>query len=346
MRIPAILMATALALPLAACGGGLNGGSREEIKIVGSSTVFPFVTAAAEQFSNANPNFKAPIVESTGTGAGVKLFCAGVGAEYPDIVNASRRIKKAEAEQCAKNGVTEIVEIQIGLDGLAVAAAKDGIKLELTTTDLYKAIAANPFGKPNTAKTWRDVNPALPALPISVYGPPSTSGTRDSLVELLMEPGCDSDPATKALKESNADQHKDVCGKIREDGAYVDSGENDNLIVQKLAANPNSVGVFGFSFLEENGDKLKDIPINGVPASFENVATGKYPGSRPLFIYVKKAHLRAIPGLKEFVAEIAGNWGPGGYLAKRGLIISPTATRDANAAIAEKMTTLDTASLN
>lgn len=344
MKNLVILAASALAL--AGCGGGIGGNSRAEIKVVGSSTVFPFVTVAAEQFSNANPNFKAPIVESTGTGAGISQFCAGVGAEYPDIVNASRRLKKSEYELCRKNGVEEIVEIQIGLDGLAVAAAKDGIALDLSQADIYKAIAANPFGKPNTAKTWRDVNPSLPAIPITVYGPPSTSGTRDSLVELFMEPGCDTDPAMKALKQSNADQHKDFCSKVREDGAYVDSGENDNLIVQKLAANPNSVGIFGFSFLEENTDKLKDIPVNGVPATFENVALGKYPGARPLYIYVKKAHLRAIPGLKEFVTEIAGNWGPGGYLAKRGLIISPADKREANAGVAEAMTALDPAQLS
>jgi phosphate transport system substrate-binding protein len=351
MRFKTTMMMTA-ALPmlmLAACGedagGGAGGAARDRILAVGSSTVYPFSTAVAEQFVAKNPKFKSPTIESTGTGAGIKQFCGGVGARFPDIANASRRMKKSEYENCAKAGVTGIVEIQVGIDGIAFAESLKGPKLSLTVTDMYKALAANPFGKPNTAKTWKDVNPALPAVAIQVYGPPSTSGTRDALAELILTKGCESDPAMKALKDSDADKHKDICTKVREDGVYVDSGENDNLIVQKLGANSNAVGIFGYSFLEENVATLRGIPFNGIAPTYATIADFSYPGARPLYIYVKKAHLSAIPGLKEFVAEYAGAWNAGGYLARRGLIAAPDAVRAANLAAATNFTTLDPSGL-
>jgi phosphate transport system substrate-binding protein len=232
-----ILAATAATALLAGCGGS-QGGTRDQIRAVGSSTVYPFAKVVADSLAKSNSEFKSPIIESTGTGAGMKLFCAGVGAQHPDIENASRRMKKSEYEDCAKNGVKDVVEIQVGLDGIAFAEATGGPGLALTPTDVYKALAANPYGKPNTAKTWKDVNPAFPAEPILVYGPPSTSGTRDALKELILAKGCDSDPAMKALKDSDKAKHDKFCGEVRSDGAYVDSGENDNLIVQKLEANP------------------------------------------------------------------------------------------------------------
>ncbi|RJF85564.1 substrate-binding domain-containing protein [Sphingomonas cavernae] len=329
------------ALALAACGdeaGSGASGARDQIKVVGSSTLYPFTTAVAEKFVTNNPRFKAAVVESTGTGAGMKLFCAGVGANHPDIENASRRIKKSEFEDCQKNGVKDIVEIQIGIDGLALIEAKNGPKMALTTADIYKAIAANPYGKPNTAKTWKDVNPALPAVAIQVYGPPSTSGTRDSLAELILEKGCDANPEMKALKSQDADKHKDICTKVREDGAYIESGENDNLIVQKLTANPNAIGVLGYSFLEENLASVTGVKINNVAPTYATIADFSYPGARALYIYVKGAHLNAIPGLKEFLGEYASAWNPDGYLAKRGLIASPDAVRAANAEVATKLT--------
>ncbi|MEQ1548133.1 MAG: substrate-binding domain-containing protein [Chakrabartia sp.] len=330
---------------LAACGGGTTGGgTREEIRAVGSSTVYPFATAIAESFTNKG-GFKSPVIESTGTGAGMKLFCAGVGTAHPDIENASRRIKKSEYEDCAKNGVKDIIELQIGLDGIAFAEATGGANMKLTVADVYKALAANPFGKPNTAKNWSDVNPALPAMPIVVYGPPSTSGTRDALAELILTKGCESDPAMKALKESDKDKHKDLCTKIREDGAYVDAGENDNLIVQKIAANPKAIGIFGFSFLEENMDKLKGIPMNGIVPTYQTVSDFTYPGARPLYVYAKKAHLSAIKGLKEYLAEFAGAWGPDGSLKKRGMVIAPADVRAKNEAVAKDLTLLDPSSL-
>jgi phosphate transport system substrate-binding protein len=332
-------------LALSACGGsgGSSAGSRDFVRAVGSSTVYPFATAVAEQVGKAGG--KSPVVESTGTGAGMKLFCDGVGAGHPDIANASRRMKLAEFEACQKNGVAEIVEIQVGLDGIAFGEAKGGPGMALTPADVYKAIAANPFGKPNTAKLWSDVNPALPAMPILVYGPPTTSGTRDALAELILTKGCDSDPATKALKDSDADRHKTVCTEVRSDGAYVDSGENDNLIVQKISQNPKAVGVFGFSFLEENMDKLKGIPMSGVEPTYASITDFSYPGARPMYIYVKKAHLNAIKGLSAYVAEWAKAWGPDGYLKAKGMIIVPEDVRAKSAEIAANMTVMDGADL-
>jgi phosphate transport system substrate-binding protein len=344
------LSALALATTLAACqdqaGGGGSTSARDQIRAVGSSTVYPFATAVAEQFVQNTPGMKSPIIESTGTGAGMKLFCAGVGAQHPDIENASRRMKKSEFDQCVANGVKDIVEIQVGVDGLAFAQSKDGPAISLTPELVYKALAANPFGKgENKAQTWADVDPSLPKIPISVFGPPSTSGTRDSLAELILEKGCKSDPAMEALKEKDEKTYKETCTKIREDGKYVDSGENDNLIVQKLGANPDSIGVFGYSFLEENSATLKDIALNGVEATYDNVASGKYPGARPLYIYVKKAHLNVIPGLKGYVEEFSKGWAPGGYLAKRGMVAATEESRAKSAETVKSMTTLDGAEL-
>jgi phosphate transport system substrate-binding protein len=342
----ALSFAVASTIALAACGGpgGSAGGARDFVRVVGSSTVYPFSTAVSEEAVKAS-GIKAPVIESTGTGAGMKLFCAGVGAGHPDIGNASRRMKASEYADCAKNGVKDVVEVQIGLDGIAFASAKNGITMPLTTTDIYKALAANPFGKPNTAKTWKDVNPALPAIAISVYGPPSTSGTRDALHELILTKGCDSDPAMKALKESNADEHKKVCTAIRTDGAYVEQGENDNLIVQKIADNPNAIGLFGFSFLEENMDKLQGLNIGGVAPTYASISDFSYPGARPLYIYVKAAHLNAIKGLREYVNAFAAQWGPDGIMKAKGMVIAPEAVRTANADVVKNMTLLDPAAL-
>jgi phosphate transport system substrate-binding protein len=340
-----ILLVTAAAAALAGCQD--SGASRDQIKIVGSSTVYPFTTAVAEAFVNRDSSRKAPVVESTGTGAGMKLFCAGVGSQHPDIVNASRRMKKSEYESCQANGVGEIEEIQIGIDGIALAESKDGLKLQLTKKDVYLALAANPGGKPNAAKMWKDVNPALPAVPIQVYGPPSTSGTRDAFVELIMTPGCEAaTPEVKALKDSDKDKYEAQCTRLREDGVYVDKGENDNLIVQNLSTNPNALGLFGYSYLEENADRLVGAPVDGVAPSYQSIVDGSYPGARPLYLYVKKRHIRAVPGLSEFLGQYAQMWGPDGELVKRGLIAAPDKIRAASAAIVEKGTPLDAAALH
>lgn len=345
MAFPRFLTGIAVAaLALAGCQPG--GSARDQVRVVGSSTVYPFTTAVAEQFARKSAGYKAPIVESTGTGAGMKLFCAGVGARFPDVENASRRIKKSEFDDCSKNGVTGVIEIQVGIDGIALAESTAGSRLSLTPADIYKALAANPFGKPQTARTWRDVNPALPAVGIKVYGPPPTSGTRDALTELILDKGCSTDPATHELKTSEPDRFKDICTHIREDGVYVESGENDNLIVQKLSANPDAVGVFGYSFLEENADRLRGIPIDGVSPSYDSIASYRYPGARPLYIYIKQAHLNAVPGLKQFVAEFANGWNPGGYLMRRGLISAPADVRAKNAQIARTLALLDPETLH
>ncbi len=299
------------------------------LRAVGSSTVYPFAKMAAERVARANPKLGTPIIESTGTGAGFKLFCAGVGERFPDISNASRRMKAKEAQACAANGVKDVTEIQIGLDGVAVATAHGTPIAGLTQRDLYLALAKTPFGKPNKARTWKDVNAKLPALPIRVYGPPSTSGTRDALGELILTPPCEANPSMAALKKSNEAKFKAICTGIRTDGAYIEAGENDNLIVQKLAANQGTLGIFGYSFLEENASKVKGVAINGVQPTYATISSFKYPGARPLYIYVKNAHVRAIPAIRAFVAEMTKESaiGPRGYMLAGGLVAAPAPIR-------------------
>ena len=337
------------ALPLvalvAACGGGGSANNAGgQIKIVGSSTVYPFTTAVAEEFQRANPGTSV-IVESTGTGGGIKLFCSGIGDQFPDAVNASRRIKPSEHADCVKNGAKTVIELPVGIDGLTLIEAKGSAGMNLTVADVYKALAANPFGKPNRATTWQDVNPSLPPVKIRVLGPPPTSGTRDSFAELILEKGCDSDPAMKALKDKDKDAHKITCTKIREDGAYVEAGENDNLLVQKVSADPGALGVLGYSFLEENMDKVATVAIDGVTPNETTISDLSYPGSRKLFVYVKGEHLAAKPAIRQFIDSYAKAMGAGGVLSKRGLV--PLGQSDAAAAIAQAaaLKPLDPASL-
>ncbi len=342
MRVLLLVLGVCLAGCQDQANGG-GGGSRDQITAVGSSTVYPFTTLVAETFVANNPDAKAPVIESTGTGAGMKLFCAGVGAGHPDIEDASRRMKRGEYAACQANGVGPIMEVQVGIDGIAFAEAKNGPGMTLTPADLYRALAANPLGRRNTARVWRDVNPALPPTPIQVYGPPATSGTRDALAELILTRGCEAvDPRARTL---DADAHKALCTRVREDGAYVDAGENDNLIVQKLAANPDAIGVFGYSYLEQNAGSVNGVAIDGVRPTYATIAAGAYPGSRPLYVYVKIAHLRAIPGLAAFLKLYAGAWGPQGPLVRRGLIAAPDAVRAKAAAVVANQTPLDPAEL-
>jgi len=305
--------------------------AREQIRIVGSSTVFPYTQAVAEEF--ANQGGAAPVVESTGTGGGFQVFCAGVGADHPDITGASRAIKKSEYELCVQNGVTDITEALIGYDGLAIAVSRaNEFDWNLTLQEVYLALAArvpvNGELVDNPYKNWNEINAALPATAILAYGPPPTSGTRDAFVELAMHRGCESTDYAKALKEAvDKDAYgnfvKEDCSRMRQDGLFVEAGENDNLIVQKLEADPNSVGIFGYSFLYENLDKLKDVKIDGVEANQDTIASFDYPIARPLFFYVKNAHRGVIPGLNEFIATYAAEdaLGSGGYLEERGLVV-------------------------
>ncbi|HEX7080858.1 MAG TPA: PstS family phosphate ABC transporter substrate-binding protein [Gammaproteobacteria bacterium] len=299
--------------------------ARDYINIVGSSTVYPFATVVAERFGRAT-RFKTPKVESTGTGGGIKLFCAGLGIEHPDIANASRRITESEIESCNRNGVDGVVEFEIGYDGIVLAASREAEPMPLTLRDVYLALAKNvpdPAGGrrfvPNPYRTWADVDPALPAIEIEVLGPPPTSGTRDAFVELAMEGGCDAFDWIAAL---DGDAHRAVCGTIREDGAYIEAGENDNLIVQKLDSNPAAVGVFGYSFLERNVDRVRPLSIDGVRPSFETISDGTYPIARPLYFYVKKAHVGVIPGIEGYLREFMGETAAGdfGYLSELGLV--------------------------
>ena len=337
-KLPAVLGALAL-LALAACDSG-GGAARNSVRAVGSSTVYPFAKLVSENFARANPDYSSPLIESTGTGNGMQLFCSGLGANTPDIVNASRRIKPGEFEKCLANGVKDVIELQVGLDGIAFASVKGGIMLNLSPKIVYEALAARPYGSAQKAKRWSDVDPALPAVPILVYGPPSTSGTRDALKELVLEVGCNSNPAMQALKERDAQAYQQVCTEVRSDGAYSDQGEQDNLIVQKIESNPQAVGVFGFSYLEENADKVQGLPMNGVAPSFDNISSFAYPGARPLYIYVKKAHMRAIPGLEAFVQEWVKSWAKGGPLARIGMVAMPAETMAKNAAKARALTPL------
>ena len=345
-KTKSIIFAAVSAAALAACGSaGGDSASRDSIRAVGSSTVFPFAKAVSEAFVRSNPDFKSPIIESTGTGGGMKLFCAGVGADTPDMTNASRRMKASEFADCQANGVTDIIELQVGLDGIAFASAKGGITMNLTPKQVYEALAASPYGGEQTNQTWSDVDPSLPNQPILVYGPPSTSGTRDALKELVLEAGCKTNEDMKALKDSDEDRYDQLCTEVRSDGAYVDQGEQDNLIVQKIEGNKNAVGVFGYSYLEENADKVQGLNMNGVAPTYDNIASFEYPGARPLYVYVKKAHLDAIPGLKEYLAQWTKMWAKGGDLAKIGLVASPDDVMAANQKAATEYTTLDGAQL-
>jgi phosphate transport system substrate-binding protein len=287
--------------------------------------VFPFSTAVAEAFGRAG-GFKTPVVESTGTGGGIQLFCSGNGLDTPDIANASRRIKAGELDTCTKNGVTEVVEVKIGYDGIVLANSKKHGRFDLSKEQIFRALAkqvpidgkltANPY------KLWSDIDPSLPKHRIEVLGPPPTSGTRDAFVELALEGGAEAFPMLKELKGKDEKAFKAAAHAIREDGAYVEAGENDNLIVQKLEANPAALGVFGFSFLDQNADKIQGSLVGGVEPTFENIASGKYGISRSLFFYVKKSHIGQVPGLKEYMAEFTSDGAAGeeGYLADKGLI--------------------------
>lgn len=313
----AALIATSIALPAMA---------RDQINIVGSSTVFPFATAVAEHFGKST-DFPTPVVESTGSGGGLKLFCAGDGLNTPDITNASRRIKASEVALCAENGVAGIVEAKIGFDGIVLANSVEAEQLELTRRDIFLALAKNvPDGDgaamPNPYKMWSDVNPDLPDVKIEVMGPPPTSGTRDAFAELAMEGGCKTFDWIKALKSQDKAAYKALCHTIREDGAYIEAGENDNLIVQKLQANADAVGVFGYSFLEQNSDVVQGAIVGGIAPEFDEIAEGTYPIARSLYFYVKASHVGQVPGIMAYLKEFTNEdtWGEDGYLVDKGLI--------------------------
>ena len=323
--------------------------ARNQISVVGSSTVYPFSTVVAENFGR-DTGMKTPKIESTGSGGGMKLFCAGLGVNHPDITNSSRRIKKSELEKCSKAGI-EVVEIKVGYDGIVIANSKKGEKFNLSKRDIFLALAKDvPEGNaeggkliPNPNKTWKEVNSNLPDIKIEVLGPPPTSGTRDAFNELAIEGGCKTFPNLKAIKKEDKKKYKAICRAVREDGVYIEAGENDNLIVQKLAENKNALGVFGFSFLAENEDKIQGSNIDGNEPTFENIASKAYPVSRPLYFYIKTAHVDVLPGIREFVEAYTSDdaFGPDGYLSERGLIPMPDEEREFFRKSGQEMIILD-----
>lgn len=319
--------------------------ARDNIEIVGSSTVYPFSTTVAENYAKKTGN-PAPKVESTGTGGGMKLFCSGVGVNTPDISNASRRIKDSELEMCKKNGVSP-VEVKVGYDGIALANAQEAPTFNITRKELFMALAKEVPQEdgtlvPNKFTSWKDINASLPDEKIEVLGPPPTSGTRDAFVEMVMHAGCKEFGWVKDLEKADEKKFKGICESIREDGHYIEAGENDNLIVQKLQANKAALGIFGFSFLDQNSDKVKGANVDGVEISFDTIAAGKYPVSRPLYMYVKKEHVGTVKGLEDFVGEFTSDaaWGDTGYLADKGMIPMPAEERAKFAADGKAMTTL------
>ena len=324
-KMKATLAGAAAALAMASVPGTAM--ARDTISIVGSSTVYPFATVVAERFGrtgNATPK-----IESTGSGGGMKLFCQGVGTQHPDITNASRRMKKSEFELCQSNGVKDITEVKVGYDGIVIANSVKGEHIDLSLRDIFLALAKdvpNPDGSEelvaNPYKTWKEVNPALPNTKIEVLGPPPTSGTRDAFNELAIEGGCKTFPWLKAIKDEDKSKYKAICRSVREDGAYVEAGENDNLIVQKLEKNPAAYGVFGYSFLDQNRGVVQAANVDGVEPTFDAIGSGDYPVSRSLFFYVKKAHVGVVPGIEGYVKEFTSEkaWGDQGYLGEKGLI--------------------------
>ncbi|MBN9499986.1 MAG: substrate-binding domain-containing protein [Alphaproteobacteria bacterium] len=339
------LVLAATAAILAAAGAANAQQARDQIRVVGSSTVFPFTSAVAEQFARGG-QFRAPIVESIGTGAGIRAFCQGVGVTQPDIANASRRMTASEFATCKQNGVTEITELKIGFDGIVMAVRRGSPAINLTREHFWKGLArevpVNGQWVRNPYASWNQVDPSLPSIAIEAMGPPPTSGTRDSFNELVLLEGCKNVPEIKAI--TDAAERNRRCQQVREDGKFVEAGENDNLIVQRLTTGaPGAFGIFGYSFLDQNRDRIEGKTVDGVAPTFENIADGKYPVSRSMYIYVKKAHVGVIPGLREFVTEYASERAVGqrGYLASRGLITLPPADRDAQRSTVQSLTNLN-----
>ena len=306
--------------------------ARDQIRIVGSSTVYPFATVVAEKFG-ISTKFKTPVVESTGSGGGLKIFCQGIGPSQIDITNSSRRIKGREVKKCAENSITAITEVKIGYDGIVIANSKKAEKMNLNRKHIWLALGKNVMVNgeiiPNPHKTWKDVDPSLPNTKIEVLGPPPTSGTRDAFVELALEGGCKKFQSIKKIKKTDKKAFKRLCHTIREDGIYIEAGENDNLIISKLEENTKAFGVFGYSFLDQNKDRLQGSIVEDNAPTFENISSGKYPISRSLYFYIKNAHVGKIPGISEYIAEFTSekSFGTDGYLQEKGLIPSPDAER-------------------
>lgn len=336
LRVPSTLAVATAVLAALASGAA---GARDNVQVTGSSTVYPFATTVAEALGKGG-KFKTPVVESTGTGNGFKLFCSGVSAETPDINDASRPISDSERELCKKNGVNDIAEIRIGYDGIILAGDAKQAAFNVTREQIWRAVAKTvPVGGKwvaNPYKNWNDIDPKLPKRALAIFGPAPNHGTRDAFRELVMDPACEKTPEAAALP---ADERKKTCGQVREDGVWTDVSEDYALVMGKLKGNPTAVAVFTYSYLEQNRDKIKASTVDGIAASLETIADGKYPISRPLFIYVKQAHIGVIPGLAEFVAEFVSDKAAGqdGYLVDKGLIPMPKKELEAQRAAAKAL---------
>jgi phosphate transport system substrate-binding protein len=334
-------VAVAALLGVAACGESPEAAAAKAITVVGSSTVYPFAKKVAEDFVAANPDIGVPRIESTGSTDGIAAFCAGMGTSTPDIVNSSRRMTRAEFDRCASSGVDQIIEFEIGLDGIVFAsAANRGIDIKLTRSNVYRALAEMPYGKPQTAQTWADVDPSLPALPITVYGPPASSGTRDALLNLVLQPACRENGAMAALEQSDPEQFKRNCHALRSDRAFSNQGEQDDLVARRVGGNPEAIGVLGFSYLASNSTILKPLPLDGVLPTRETITDGSYKATRPLYVYVKKANLANTPGLAQLLDQWSRSWGDNGPLAKLGLVTLPADRQAKSAAAIKNATTL------
>lgn len=362
MKIAALTCVSAIALALSAGASGAHAQSRDSIRIVGSSTVFPFTTAVSENYGSTS-GFRTPVVEATGTGGGMNLFCAGVGLRHPDITGASRRMLPTELDLCRRNGVTSITEIMIGFDGIVVTRGAGTPALDFERSELFLALAAtipmpvDDSGEavfsadgemlpgrdfndvaayscdafiPNPHRLWSDIANDLPADRIEVIGPPPTSGTRDSWIELGIQPGARQIECLDALRGSDRGRFEEVSSRLREDGPWIDGGENDNVIVQTIANSSTAVGVFGYSYLEQNSDRLVAATIEGVEPEYDDISEGVYPIARSMFMYVKNQHVAAVPGIAEWIEELTSEdaFGPFGYLADRGLVALPEARRE------------------
>jgi phosphate transport system substrate-binding protein len=304
--------------------------ARDTLSLAGSSTVLPFARIIAEQLGK-NPNFKTPVVESGGSSVGKKGVCDGVGTKFIDIGNASSRMKAKELAYCEKNGV-KLTEIKVGYDGIVVANSKKGVPLNISKADLGKALTAEiPMdGKwvKNPYKKWSEINSALPDIAIRVYGPPTTSGTRASYAEMVNQKGyCAKDKEAKAASIARGDKKGKKCRAMRTDGVFIEAGEQDNLIVQKLNEDTSSYGIFGFSYLDQNSDTLQGAVISKTAPTFENIAGNNYSVSRALYYYVKHQHIGVVPGMKEYMIEWTKHWGDDGVLSDAGMIPMPKSER-------------------
>lgn len=346
-------------LALAACGSNEGEIAGDGLVVSGSSTVYPFSQAIADATMSANPDLSPISVDSTGTVEGITAFCAAASAPTaedgdgetaaprPDIVNASRRMTAQEFATCQSNGVTDIVELRIGTDGIVFVSSQDGgISLNVTPRILYTALAAEPYGEEQSNTNWSDVDPSLPNEAITVYGPPQSSGTRQSLLELVLKPGCTANGRLGAPEQADEERYQDVCATLRDDSGFLDQGERDDVIIRKVASNKRALAVVGYSWFEENQELVKAMTYEGIEPNSETISDGSYPASRPLFMYINKARAEVIPGLNPYLVQWQASWDGSGPLSDIGFVPASEDGRAGMAEGAENMSVLTEAALD